>query len=99
LAPGPTLFPYTTLFRSSAQARLARIARDGEMRIDGSPVSAGFRLVASAPTGIDAEVHAQRFRADLHRRLCALRIDLPLLRERPEDRKSTRLNSSHRTIS
>ncbi|HWW87126.1 MAG TPA: sigma 54-interacting transcriptional regulator [Vicinamibacterales bacterium] len=71
---------------AAAQRRLARIARDGEVSVDGAdPVTTGFRLVASAAPGIDAEVEAHRFRADLFRRLSAVRIDLPPLRERPED--------------
>jgi DNA-binding NtrC family response regulator len=41
--------------------------------------------LASAQPGIDADVHAHRFRADLHRRLSAVRIDLPPLRDRPDD--------------
>ena len=67
------------------QARLARIARDGEVRIDHTPVPTAFRLVASASPGIDGDVHAHRFRADLYRRLSAVRIDVPPLRERAED--------------
>jgi two-component system nitrogen regulation response regulator NtrX len=71
---------------ASAQRRLARIARDGEIAVDGTaPVATGFRLVASAAPGIDADVEAHRFRPDLFRRLSAVRIDLPPLRERPED--------------
>src|SRR5262245_4462318 len=67
------------------QARLARIARDGEVRIDRAPVPTAFRVIASASPGIDGDVHAHRFRADLYRRLSTVRIDLPPLRERPED--------------
>jgi DNA-binding NtrC family response regulator len=70
---------------AGAQARLARIARDGEVRIDGAPVETGFRLIGSATPGIDAEVEAHRFRVDLFRRLTATRIDVPSLRERQED--------------
>ena len=70
---------------AGAQARLARIARDGEVRIDGVIVETGFRLVAGAPASIDADVDAHRFRADLYRRLSAVRIDLPPLRDRLED--------------
>ena len=85
-ARGGTLFlQNVTELRASAQAQLARIARDGEVRIDGEPVATAFRLVASAAPGIDAEVHAHRFRGDLYRRLSAVRIDLPPLRDRPED--------------
>ena len=85
-ARGGTLFlQAVTELRASAQAQLARIVRDGEVRIDGTPVATAFRIVASAPPGIDAEVHAHRFRSDLYRRLAAVRIDLPALRDRPDD--------------
>jgi two-component system nitrogen regulation response regulator NtrX len=85
-ARGGTLFLQDVVeLPAAAQARLARIARDGEARIDGAPVTASFRLIASAPPGIDADVHAHRFRADLYRRLSAVRIDMPPLRDRAED--------------
>jgi DNA-binding NtrC family response regulator len=70
---------------AAAQSRLARIARDGEVRVNGVPVETGFRLVASASSAIDADVDTRRFRADLYRRLSAVRIDLPPLRERQDD--------------
>jgi len=70
---------------ASTQARLARIARDGEVRIDGAVVATMCRLIASASPGLDADVHAHRFRGDLYRRLSATRIDLPPLRDRAED--------------
>jgi two-component system nitrogen regulation response regulator NtrX len=70
---------------AAAQSRLARIARDGEMRVDGARVETAFRLVAGATPGIDADVDRRRFRADLFRRLATVRIDLPPLRERAED--------------
>jgi DNA-binding NtrC family response regulator len=85
-ARGGTLFlRHVTELRASAQAQLARIARDGEVRIDGEPVATACRIVASAASGIESEVHAHRFRSDLHRRLTAVRIDLPPLRERADD--------------
>jgi len=85
-ARGGTLFLHNvTDLRAAAQAQLARIARDGEVRIDGVPVATALRLVASAPPGIDADVHAQRFRRDLFRRLSTMRIDLPPLRDRAGD--------------
>jgi two-component system response regulator HupR/HoxA len=85
-ARGGTLFLQNVVeLRASAQAKMARIARDGEVRIDGAPLATAIRLVASAPPEIDADVHAHRFRADLYRRLSALRIDLPPLRDRPDD--------------
>jgi len=70
---------------AALQTRLARIIRDGEVRIAEETAPTACRLVASAPPGIDADVHAHRFRADLFRRLTAVRIDLPPLRDRAED--------------
>ena len=70
---------------AAVQARLARVARDGEVRIDGEAVATAIRFVAGALPGLDADVHEHRFRGDLHRRLSASRIDLPPLRDRPED--------------
>jgi DNA-binding NtrC family response regulator len=70
---------------ASVQGRLARIVRDGEVRVDGRPVATNLRWVASAAPGIEAEVHANRFRGDLYRRLATLRIDLPPLRDRADD--------------
>lgn len=85
-ARGGTLFlQHVTELPSGVQARLARITRDGEVRIAGEPVATGFRLVASAPPTIDADVHARRFRPDLYRRLSSMRIDLPPLRDRAGD--------------
>ncbi|MGB7219167.1 MAG: sigma 54-interacting transcriptional regulator [Vicinamibacterales bacterium] len=83
---GGTLFLQdVTELSAAVQARLARVARDGEMMLDGRRVATLFRLVASASPGIETEVHGHRFRADLYRRLATVRIDLPPLRERAED--------------
>jgi DNA-binding NtrC family response regulator len=85
-ARGGTLYLHNvTDLRASAQAQLARIARDGEVRIDGVPMATALRFIASAPPGVDADVHAHRFRGDLYRRLSAVRIDLPPLRDRADD--------------
>ena len=86
LARGGTIFlRHVTELPAGVQARLARIVRDGEVRIDGAPAETAFRLVASALPGVDADVDARRFRADLYRRLSAIRIDVPPLRDRQED--------------
>jgi len=85
-ARGGTLFLRdVTDLPSSLQARLTRILRDGEMRIQGEPVNVAFRVVASAPPSIDSDVHEHRFRSDLCRRLAVTRIDLPPLRDRLAD--------------
>jgi two-component system nitrogen regulation response regulator NtrX len=86
VARGGTLFLQdVTELPSAVQARVARIARDGEVRVDGVALPLAWRLIASASPAIDAEVNAHRFRADLFRRLSATRIDLPPLRDRAED--------------
>jgi two-component system, NtrC family, nitrogen regulation response regulator NtrX len=70
---------------AGAQARLARVARDAEVRIDDRIVATEWRLVASAPPTIDEDVRQNRFRSDLFRRLAVSRIDLPSLRDRFDD--------------
>ncbi len=70
---------------ASVQARVARVARDGEVRLDGQPTATGVRWIASAAPAIETDVQAGRFRGDLFRRLAASRIDLPPLRDRSED--------------
>jgi DNA-binding NtrC family response regulator len=70
---------------ASAQARLARLFRDQEFRIDGEPVPVDMRIVAAGTPALDADVRANRFRSDLYRRLSATRVDLPPLRDRVED--------------
>jgi len=70
---------------AAVQARIARIARDGEVVIDGEPVATDVRFIASASPAIDADVQTHRLRTDLFRRLAGVRIDLPPLRERQED--------------
>jgi len=87
-AGGSTLFlEHVTDLPAAVQARLARAVRDGEYRTarHGRAVPVRVRLLASAGPAIDADVGDGAFRADLFRRLSALRIDVPPLRLRPED--------------
>jgi DNA-binding NtrC family response regulator len=51
----------------------------------GGPVEVDFRLIATAAPGLEGRVRAGRFREELFRKLDALSILLPPLRERPED--------------
>jgi len=85
-ARGGTLFlQHVGELPAGAQTRLARILRDGELRVDGERVTFDVRVIASAPPGIDDDLHEHRFRPELYRRLAAARIDLPPLRERADD--------------
>src|SRR5258708_29218708 len=86
--PRSTLFPYTTLFRS-----LGLAARKG-LR-PGLPVARHFddQLVGEGVDHGDADtVQAARGRVDLA-------VELAAGMQCREDRKSTRLNSSHQIIS
>jgi DNA-binding NtrC family response regulator len=85
-ARGGTLFLHDVgELPSSVQARLARIARDGEMWLGGEAIPTSIRLVASAGPTLDSDVRSHRFRADLYRRLAVSRIDWPSLRDRASD--------------
>ena len=85
-ARGGTLFLDDVVeLPATLQARLARMVRDGEMRVNGDIVATEFRVVGSAPPSIDTDLREHRFRADLYRRLAVSRIDLPPLRTRLED--------------
>src|SRR3712207_7356969 len=92
--PRSTLFPYTTLFRS----RHARQGRAGEHGGDGG----GDAQPADASAGeLPDDVHAVAPVArELPVRIASPRRERLSRRSRPgEDRKSTRLNSSHANIS
>jgi two-component system, NtrC family, nitrogen regulation response regulator NtrX len=84
-AAGVLFLQNVTDMPASVQARVARVARDGEVRIDGARTATEIRWIASAAPGIEGDVRSGRFRSDLYRRLAASRIDLPPLRDRPED--------------
>jgi DNA-binding NtrC family response regulator len=72
---------------ASGQRRLARVLRDGEIRIGSASraVPLTLRLVASTTGDLDAEAHEGRFRRDLLRRFSTCRITIPPLRQRPAD--------------
>src|SRR2546430_12487954 len=92
--PRSTLFPYTTLFRS------------GLHLVDGDEVRFAGRLLEEP---IERELHVGGGQlltvveldalAQLERPLQAVGAHLPRLGQFGEDRKSTRLNSSHSQIS
>src|SRR3546814_11529536 len=76
-----TLFPYTTLFRSDA------LRRPAQRRLDP-------RQPEGARERIERGIRPQRRKLGIERRFGQPRR-LPVLQEFMEDRKSTRLNSSH----
>jgi len=69
------------------QVRLLRVLEEKEvMRIGGDRIiPVDVRIVSSASRDLVQEVRAGRFRSDLYFRLAVLRLDLPALRQRPED--------------
>src|SRR5690625_6944796 len=80
-----TLFPYTTLFRSLWEAVGAQVARLKRVRF--GPVFLPPRLRSGRYTELSKQDHR------------VLREDVGLSSQAVEDRKSTRLNSSHVAIS
>src|SRR5258708_31334755 len=84
--PRSTLFPYTTLFRSRAPSRL-----DHE-------IEAGFAAQGPAQRELVA-VQEVALVGRLAGKVELRRQDAPARRLHLEDRKSTRLNSSHQIIS
>jgi two-component system response regulator HupR/HoxA len=88
LADGGTIFldeiENTT---PNLQAKLLRVLEGGDVRpVGGTQVRhVDVRVVAASNRDLAQEVRAGRFRADLFYRLNSFTIDLPPLRERPED--------------
>jgi DNA-binding NtrC family response regulator len=71
----------------AAQAALLRVLQEREVLPIGAdqPVKVDLRVVTATHRNLDADVEANRFRADLRARLLGLAIELPPLRARLED--------------
>src|SRR2546430_16069234 len=94
--PRSTLFPYTTLFRSLRRPRLEVHLDRVVVRRNGGEAGSFLQLCAHQLRGDDVDLRALERALEEAHGMRASRLDA---RERAEDRKSTRLNSSHSQIS
>jgi DNA-binding NtrC family response regulator len=88
IADGGTLFIDEVAEMSPAlQAKLLRVLEDGHYRRVGGTreCRANVRVVAATNKPLEEEQKAGRFREDLFFRLNVITVNLPPLRERPED--------------
>ena len=71
----------------AAQVRLLRVLQDGSFeRVGGQqPITVDVRIVAATHRDLSSMVREAKFREDLWYRLAVFPINLPLLRERPDD--------------
>jgi DNA-binding NtrC family response regulator len=88
VAEGGTLFvDEIAEMAPGLQAKLLRVLEDGHYRRVGGTqeAHADVRVIAATNKPLEDEIKAGRFREDLYYRLAVMTIDLPPLRERPQD--------------
>jgi DNA-binding NtrC family response regulator len=88
LASGGTLFlDEIGDLRLELQAKLLRAIQEGEVeRVGGvRPVRTDFRLICATNQDLERAVREGRFRDDLYYRINVVPIEIPPLRDRPED--------------
>jgi DNA-binding NtrC family response regulator len=71
----------------ATQAKVLRVLQERSFeRVGGTqPIEVDVRVVAATHRDLEAEVEAGRFREDLYYRLKVVEIQMPALRDRPED--------------
>src|SRR5206468_11628706 len=90
-----TLFPYTTLFRSREEDQDVRPINSA-----GEPAHAAGRVIVGERVEVQlVEIAIEKLRGSRLALLCRIAEQLHLHGPVVEDRKSTRLNSSHDQIS
>jgi DNA-binding NtrC family response regulator len=69
------------------QAKLLRVTQEGRFHRVGSNIErhTNARILAASNLNLEEEVEAERFREDLYYRLNVVELNIPPLRERPED--------------
>jgi DNA-binding NtrC family response regulator/tetratricopeptide (TPR) repeat protein len=88
VAEGGTLFlDEIAEMGSQLQVKLLRFLQNGEYRRVGENVTrtSDARVISASNKDLAEEVKAGRFRQDLFYRLCAVVIEVPPLRDRPDD--------------
>jgi DNA-binding NtrC family response regulator len=85
---GGTLFLQNVIdLPARVQFRLARVLRDREVVLmgEGKRIELNHRVMTAGDGSLDTAAQDGRILADLHKRLCGIRLDVPPLRERRED--------------
>ena len=84
---GTLLLDEISEMRLDLQAKLLRVLQEQEFeRVGGTtPIKVDVRIIATTNRDLAAEAEAGRFRRDLYFRLSVIPVQIPPLRERPED--------------